>query len=212
MASQWYARTPIPQKFIILLRPAFKFWIPRSTGFWLCLSGSDSFSGINNLPRKCFHFFPAPNTPSLSVMILLGITWSEMNWLRASSVEAAVGPWTQVYNKIEDHISLHKKPRPKVFYQHGYPPTYQRESFLITTNAAQRIRKAGKYFHGRLLRHNLLFVSYTRIVLGRVCISFLHEVSCSSPIWDNLSSGHQRYPLKGLNLGYMYWGQKHSSE
>ena len=36
--------------------------------------------------------------------------------------------------------------------------------------------------------------------------------SCSSPRWDNLPSGHQRYPLKGLNLGYMYWGQKHFSE
>ena len=36
--------------------------------------------------------------------------------------------------------------------------------------------------------------------------------SFSSPRWDNLPSGHQRYPLKGLNLGYMYWGQKHSSE
>ena len=36
--------------------------------------------------------------------------------------------------------------------------------------------------------------------------------SCSSPIWDNVPSGHQRYVLLGLNLGYMYWGQKHSSE
>ena len=37
-------------------------------------------------------------------------------------------------------------------------------------------------------------------------------VSCSSPRWENLPSGHQRYPLLGLNLGYMYWGQKHFSE
>ena len=36
--------------------------------------------------------------------------------------------------------------------------------------------------------------------------------SCSIPRWDNLPSGHQRYPLKGLNLWYMYWGQKHYSE
>ena len=35
---------------------------------------------------------------------------------------------------------------------------------------------------------------------------------CSSPRWENLPSGHQWYPLKGLSLGYMYWGQKHSSE
>ena len=34
---------------------------------------------------------------------------------------------------------------------------------------------------------------------------------CSSPRCDNLPSGHQQYPLLGLNLGYMYWGQKHSS-
>ena len=27
---------------------------------------------------------------------------------------------------------------------------------------------------------------------------------CSSPRWDNLPRGHQQYPLKGLNLGYMY--------
>ena len=38
------------------------------------------------------------------------------------------------------------------------------------------------------------------------------EWSCSIPRWDKLPSGHQRYPLKGLNLGYIYWGQKHSSE
>ena len=37
-------------------------------------------------------------------------------------------------------------------------------------------------------------------------------MSCSSPRWDNLPSGHQWYPLLGINLGYMYWGQKHSSE
>ena len=38
------------------------------------------------------------------------------------------------------------------------------------------------------------------------------EWSCSSPRWENLPSGHQRYPLFGINLGYMYWGQKHVSE
>ena len=37
-------------------------------------------------------------------------------------------------------------------------------------------------------------------------------LSCSRPRWDNLPSGHQRYLLFGLNLGYMYWGQKHISE
>ena len=41
--------------------------------------------------------------------------------------------------------------------------------------------------------------------------TFLEE-SCSGPRWDNLPSGHQRYPLKGIRLGYMYWVQKQSSE
>ena len=36
--------------------------------------------------------------------------------------------------------------------------------------------------------------------------------SCSIPRWDNLPSGHQRNPLLGIILWYMYWGQKHSSE
>ena len=40
----------------------------------------------------------------------------------------------------------------------------------------------------------------------------IYVLSCSSPRWDNLPSEHQRYPLFGLNLGYMYWGQKHFSE
>ena len=37
-------------------------------------------------------------------------------------------------------------------------------------------------------------------------------VSCSSPRWDNLPSGHQQNPLLGLKLRYMYWGQKDFSE
>ena len=41
---------------------------------------------------------------------------------------------------------------------------------------------------------------------------WVSERSCSSPRWDNLPSGHQRNPLFGLILWYMYWGQKHSSE
>ena len=32
------------------------------------------------------------------------------------------------------------------------------------------------------------------------------------PQMEKLPSGHQRYPLLGLNLGYMYWVQIHSSE
>ena len=32
------------------------------------------------------------------------------------------------------------------------------------------------------------------------------------PRRDNLPSGYQRYPLLEINLGYINWGQKHSSE
>ena len=41
---------------------------------------------------------------------------------------------------------------------------------------------------------------------------FNFTLSCSSPRWDNLPSGHQWNPLLGLILWYMYWGQKHFSE
>ena len=41
-----------------------------------------------------------------------------------------------------------------------------------------------------------------------VYISVSYHLSCSSPRWDNLPSGHQRNPLLGLILCYMYWGQK----
>ena len=44
----------------------------------------------------------------------------------------------------------------------------------------------------------------------RTCSSGV-PLSCSSPRWDNLSSGHQWNPLLGLKLGYVYWGQKHFS-
>ena len=44
-------------------------------------------------------------------------------------------------------------------------------------------------------------------------VDFLLVVkSCSIPRWENLPGGHQRYPLLVINLGYMYWGQKHVSE
>ena len=39
-------------------------------------------------------------------------------------------------------------------------------------------------------------------------ISF-KDKSCSSPRWDNLTSGYQIHSLKGLNLQYMYCVQKH---
>ena len=42
--------------------------------------------------------------------------------------------------------------------------------------------------------------------------SYLVLRSCSSLGWYSLPSGHQQYLLLGINLGYMYWGQKHSSE
>ena len=52
-----------------------------------------------------------------------------------------------------------------------------------------------------------IFETYTNYVQPHGC-----HMSCSSPRWDNLPSGHQRNPLLGLNLGHMYWVQKHSSE
>ena len=47
-----------------------------------------------------------------------------------------------------------------------------------------------------------------RKVLPSLRIGDILLLSCSSPRWDNLPSGHQRNPLLGLKLGYMYWGQK----
>ena len=61
--------------------------------------------------------------------------------------------------------------------------------------------------YGCLDRHSGYILS--KYVAGDI---HLVPVSFSSPRWDNLPSGNQRYPLTGLNLGYMYWGQKHSSE
>ena len=37
-------------------------------------------------------------------------------------------------------------------------------------------------------------------------------VSCSSHRWNNLPGGHQRNPLLGIKVRYMYWGQKDFSE
>ena len=55
-------------------------------------------------------------------------------------------------------------------------------------------------------------VCYVKSDGGIFRIPLFCAMSCSSPIWDNLPSGNQRYLLKGLNLGHMYWGQKQSSE
>ena len=51
-----------------------------------------------------------------------------------------------------------------------------RRSFVITTNSVHRIRKARKYNHGLLLRHDLPFVPHSRIILGRIIYFFLNEV------------------------------------
>ena len=42
--------------------------------------------------------------------------------------------------------------------------------------------------------------------------AFLDATELFQPHMGKLPSGHQRYPLLGLNLGYIYWGQKHFSE
>ena len=38
------------------------------------------------------------------------------------------------------------------------------------------------------------------------------DMSGSSPRLEKLTSGYHNYPLKGLNLRYMYYSQKHFSE
>ena len=50
------------------------------------------------------------------------------------------------------------------------------------------------------------------IPLGKRFIVDVILQSCSSPRWENLPSGHQRNPLSGLFVRYMYWGQKYFSE
>ena len=50
-------------------------------------------------------------------------------------------------------------------------------------------------------------LSEFKALSGGFSVSTVAAVSCSSPIWENLSSGYQHYPLKGLNLRYMYCGQ-----
>ena len=51
------------------------------------------------------------------------------------------------------------------------------KGLLIPTNDAERIRKVRKYFHGRLLRHHLPFLSCARKVLSRVLKGLLHNVN-----------------------------------
>ena len=67
----------------------------------------------------------------------------------------------------------------------------------------------GKRFHVNFLGYAHWFMS---IRISQLKDNSIYVESCSSPRWDNLPSGHQWYLLKGLNLGFMYWGQKHSSE
>ena len=43
-------------------------------------------------------------------------------------------------------------------------------------NSVHRIRKAWKYNHCRLLRHDLLFVPHSGIVMGRIIEGILDEV------------------------------------
>ena len=42
--------------------------------------------------------------------------------------------------------------------------------------------------------------------------SVISTQGCSSPRWEKLPSGYHNYPLKGLNLDYMYFSQKQFSE
>ena len=73
----------------------------------------------------------------------------------------------------------------RVLVREGTDPKVSREFYISVTQAV------------------LIFDSEKWVLTAR---------SCSSPRWDNLDSGDQPNPLLGLILGYMYWGQKHSSE
>ena len=55
-------------------------------------------------------------------------------------------------------------------------------------------------------RPGMLACKYNSGPFGIILLSF------SSPRWDIIPSGHQRNPLLGLILQYMYWGQKYFSE
>ena len=66
-----------------------------------------------------------------------------------------------------------------------------------------------QYFSSReRCAHNFndTYRSTVGTMLAMFCTRFFLLESCSSPRWDNLPSVYQRYPLLGLNLGYMYWG------
>ena len=65
-----------------------------------------------------------------------------------------------------------------------------------------------KVFTGPLTPMSVTLATAEGITTTADLVGALSLVSCSSPRWDNLPSGHQRYPLLGINLGYMYWGQK----
>ena len=70
-----------------------------------------------------------------------------------------------------------------------------------------------KYFYPDLEFDPFLVATYLVILYLFYFLKYVFiELSCSIPRWENLPSGHQRYLLLGLNLGYMYWGQKHFSE
>ena len=61
----------------------------------------------------------------------------------------------------------------------------------------------------RTYAENILAYCWDGIFEGSVALwRHILEWSRSSPRWDNLPSGHQRNPLLGLILWYMYWGQK----
>ena len=91
---------------------------------------------------------------------------------------------------------------PYASLNHGYPANEYRVNYHVTYRGGQ----------WESLCYAALYLERLPKVSSR---TFNHrEVVpiCSSPRWDNLPSGHQRNPLLGIILWYMYWGQKDFSE
>ena len=66
----------------------------------------------------------------------------------------------------------------------------------ISANDKHIIRKSC------LMSLSYVYSTIQLYIRRHICTYFY--MSCSSPRWDNLPSGYQIHPLKGLNLRYMY--------
>ena len=96
-------------------------------------------------------------------------------------------------------------------------PLYEKKHSLKLRRYAERLIDLNEYldsFPRTTMAGEIGVTEINEVLLNSMPNSWAKKlyVNFSSPRCDNVPSGHQRYPLKGLNLGYMYWGQKHSSE